>query len=135
MTCQAIVPVIVVLSMDGIETHHVYYMVAVTEGSHDPSDDTSSHDTTADEKLRELYNCSFLVDDPSPAQLEGVTCCLCSYYFSRSIVFYFYQMFSIAHPYMAKEAIQGKMPGQLSLHANQVVQVAPIFMLQFYPSY
>ena len=75
-------PVTVIMSVGGIETHlHVesysYYMVAVTEGSHDPSDDTSSHDTTAEEKLRELYNCSFLVDDPSPAQLEGVTyCCI-----------------------------------------------------------
>jgi len=37
-------------------------------GSHD----AASHDTAAEEQLKELYNCSFLVDDPSPTQLEGV---------------------------------------------------------------
>ena len=102
-------------------------LLNVTEGSHDPSDDTSSHDTTADDKLRELYNCPFLVDDPSPTQLEGVTLGVFLLFQSFHCVL-FYQMFSIAHPYKAKEAIQGKMPGQLSLHINQVVQVAPSFM-------
>ena len=38
-------------------------------------------------------------------------------------MFLLYQMFSITNPYMAKEAIQGTMPGQLSLYPNQVVQV------------
>ena len=37
-------------------------------------------------------------------------------------------MCSIVLPYMAEEAIQGKMPSQLSLHVNQVVQVVPIFI-------
>jgi len=40
---------------------------------------------------------------------------------------YSQQMFSIAHPYMASEAIQGTMPGQLSLYANQMVQVRLTF--------
>lgn len=107
-------------------------LLDVTGGSHDPSDDasshdTSSHDTTAEEKLRELYNCSFLVDGPSPAQLEGVTVWY-SYYFIHFIAFILYQMFTIANPYMAKEAIQGTMPGQLSLYANQVVQVVLTFI-------
>lgn len=39
------------------------------------------------------------------------------------VLHYSQQMFSIAHPYMASEAIQGTMPGQLSLYANQMVQV------------
>ena len=76
----------------------------------------------AEEQLKKLYNCSFLADDPSPTQLEGVTI-LYSYYFTHFIVFILYQMFSIAHPYMAREAIQGTLPGQLSLYPNQVVQV------------
>ena len=37
-------------------------------------------------------------------------------------------MFSIAQPHKAKETIQGRMLGQLSLSANQVVQVASTFV-------
>ena len=45
-----------------------YLLMLPIPGSHD----AASHDTAAEEQLKELYNCSFLVDDPSSTQLEGV---------------------------------------------------------------